>query len=122
MVNELDLLFLKGSEDKNKQDSGTPEWTEFDSKVYQNFLNKLEEYCERQEREQEDVYKVPASGSSIWLGSAKITFYGPLENDYQYGRRIDLNTRQENKYSIVCKIVYGNNRFFDDWRCTTGNY
>ena len=109
--NELDLLFLKGSEDKNKQDSGTPEWTEFDSKVYQNFLNKLEEYCERQEREQEDVYKVPASGSSIWLGSAKITFYGPLENDYQYGRRIDLNTRQENKYSIVCKIVYGNNSF-----------
>ena len=40
-----------------------------------------------------------------------MTFYGPLENDYQYGRKVDLNTRQENKYSIVTKIVYGSNSF-----------
>ena len=56
-------------------------------------------------------YVVPTAGETISLGEAKMTFYGPLENDYQYGRKVDLNTRQENKYSIVTKIVYGSNSF-----------
>ena len=54
---------------------------------------------------------MPTAGETISLGEAKMTFYGPLENDYQYGRTVDLNTRQENKYSIVTKIVYGSNSF-----------
>ena len=41
----------------------------------------------------------------------RITFYGPLENNYKYGRQVDLNVRQENKYSIVTRIVYGKNSF-----------
>lgn len=109
--NELNFSYWEGSQDKEKQDSEPPEWTEFDSGVYRTFLQKLEEYCDREGREQEDVYKVPEPGSSISLGSAKLTFYGPLENDYQYGRQVDLNARQENKYSIVCKITYGSNSF-----------
>ena len=54
---------------------------------------------------------MPTAGDTINFGEAKMTFYGPLENDYQYGRKVDLNTRQENKYSIVTKIVYGSNSF-----------
>ena len=56
-------------------------------------------------------YVVKTAGDTINFGEAKMTFYGPLENDYQYGRKVDLNTRQENKYSIVTKIVYGSNSF-----------
>ena len=46
-----------------------------------------------------------------------MTFYGPLDNTYRYGRAQDapnLNTRQVNKYSIVTRIVYGSNSFFND--------
>ena len=31
--------------------------------------------------------------------------------DFTYGRKVDLNIRQENKYSIVCKVEYGKNSF-----------
>ena len=117
--NDLNIQYLKSSEDKSKQSSDETNWTEFDTKIYKNFKaalearNKLAEEAEdKTEKENLKVdYVVPTAGETISLGEAKMTFYGPLENDYQYGRTVDLNTRQENKYSIVTKIVYGSNSF-----------
>ena len=57
---------------------------------------------------------MPQAGTSVKLGEAVMTFYGPLDNTYRYGRAQDapnLNTRQVNKYSIVTRIVYGSNSF-----------
>jgi len=117
--NDLNIQYLKSSEDKSKQSSDETNWTEFDTKIYKNFKaalearNKLAEEAEdKTEKENLKVdYVVPTAGETISLGEAKMTFYGPLENDYQYGRKVDLNTRQENKYSIVTRIVYGSNSF-----------
>ena len=117
--NDLNIQYLKSSEDKSKQSSDETNWTEFDTKIYKNIKaalearNKLAEEAEdKTEKENLKVdYVVPTAGETISLGEAKMTFYGPLENDYQYGRTVDLNTRQENKYSIVTKIVYGSNSF-----------
>lgn len=117
--NNLNIQYLKSSEDKSKQSSDETNWTEFDTKIYKNFKaalearNKLAEEAEdKTEKENLKVdYVVPTAGETISLGEAKMTFYGPLENDYQYGRKVDLNTRQENKYSIVTRIVYGSNSF-----------
>ena len=117
--NDLNIQYLESSEDKSKQSSDETNWTEFDTKIYKNFKaalearNKLAEEAEdKTEKENLKVdYVVPTAGDTINFGEAKMTFYGPLENDYQYGRKVDLNTRQENKYSIVTKIVYGSNSF-----------
>lgn len=117
--NDLNIQYLKSSEDKSKQSSDETNWTEFDTKIYKNFKaalearNKLAEEAEdKTEKENLKVdYVVPTAGETISLGEAKMTFYGPLENDYQYGRTVDLNTRQVNKYSIVTRIVYGSNSF-----------
>lgn len=109
--NDLKLEYWEGSDDKDKQETEPAEWTEFDSEVYKNFKEKLNERCELEGKDVEEFYQVPEAGSSVYLGSAKLTFYGPLANDYEYGRSVDLNTRQENKYSIVCKITYGKNSF-----------
>lgn len=117
--NDLNIQYLKSSEDKSKQSSDETNWTEFDTKIYKNFKaalearNKLAEEAE-DETEKENLkvdYVVPTAGDTINFGEAKMTFYGPLENDYQYGRKVDLNTRQVNKYSIVTRIVYGSNSF-----------
>lgn len=109
--NDLNVEYLK-SED---QTSETASWTEFDTKVYQNFKQALEERNEKAEnfwnRKLKVDYVVPSAGDEISFGEAKIKFFGTLENDYQYGRKVDLNTRQENKYSIVTKITYGKNTF-----------
>ena len=110
--NDLNVEYLK-SED---QTSETASWTEFDTKVYNNFKQTLEE---RNEKAQSHFwnsklkvdYVVPTAGDEISFGGAKIQFFGTLENDYQYGRKVNLNTRQENKYSIVTKITYGKNTF-----------
>ena len=117
--NDLNIQYLESSEDKSKQSADETNWTEFDTKIYKNFKtalearNKLAEQAEdKTEKENLKVdYVVPTAGETINFGEAKMTFYGPLENDYQYGRKVDLNTRQENKYSIVTKIVYGSNSF-----------
>lgn len=117
--NDRNIQYLESSSDKDKQTSEETSWTEFDTKVYKNFLaaldarNKLAEGSEDQPA-QKDLYVdyvTPEAGQTINFGEAQMTFYGPLENDYQYGRKVDLNTRQENKYSIVTKIVYGSNSF-----------
>lgn len=105
--NPKELKYLASSDNKDEQSAETAEEAEFDSKVYQNVLEAIQV----REDAGETKYETPKAGSSIMLGEAKVTFYGPLENKYQYGRKVDLNTRQENKYSIVCKIVYGNNTF-----------
>lgn len=109
--NELDLKFLQTGVEGEKQETAPQEWETVDTNVYKTFVAKLEEYCEETGREKEEVYQVPEAGSSVYLGSAKMTFYGPLENNYQYGRRVDLDVRQGNKYSIVSKITYGKNTF-----------
>lgn len=117
--NDLNTQYLESSDDKDKQTSDETSWTEFDTKTYKNFKTALEERNKlaeeaKDETEKENLkvdYEVPEAGKTISFGEAKMTFYGPLENDYQYGRKVDLNTRQENKYSIVTKIVYGNNSF-----------
>lgn len=127
--NDLNIQYLKSSEDKSKQSSDETNWTEFDTKIYKNFKaalearNKLAEEAEdKTEKENLKVdYVVPTAGETISLGEAKMTFYGPLENDYQYGRTVDLNTRQENKYSIVTKIVLRKQLFLNDRRCPERN-
>lgn len=43
--------------------------------------------------------------------SLKWKFYGPIANNYRYGKQVDLNTRQINKYSIVTRVIYGKNSF-----------
>ena len=110
--NDLNVEYLK-SED---QTSETASWTEFDTKVYNNFKQILEERNEKANShfwnsKLKVDYVVPTAGDEISFGGAKIQFFGTLENDYQYGRTVNLNTRQENKYSIVTKITYGTNTF-----------
>lgn len=101
--NSLDLIYSSSG----NQDPDDIEDTEFSSKVYEEVKEAIKERVDAGETE----YEVPAAGSSIYLGSAKITFYGPLNMDFTYGRKVDLNIRQENKYSIVCKVEYGKNSF-----------
>lgn len=114
--NDLNVEYLKSSDNKDEQSSETARWTEFDTQVYNNFKQTLEERNEKAEnsflkRKLKVKYVVPTAGDEISFGGAKIKFYGTLENDYQYGRKVNLNTRQENKYSIVTKITYGSNTF-----------
>lgn len=113
--NDLNVQYLASSDKKSEQSSETTSWTEFDKKVYKDFKAAWEtRNKEAEEAHDESLkvdYVVPTAGETISFGEAKMTFYGPLENDYQYGRTVNLNTRQENKYSIVTKIVYGNNSF-----------
>lgn len=113
--NDLNIQYLESSDKKAEQSSETASWTEFDTQVYKNFKTALEERNKKAEEEKDDTLKVeyviPTAGETISFGEAKMTFYGPLENDYVYGRQVDLNTRQQNKYSIVTKIVYGSNSF-----------
>ena len=109
--NDLNVEYLK-SED---QTSETASWTEFDTNTYKKFKQALEERNEKAEnfwnRKLKVDYVVPTAGDEISFGDAKIQFFGILDNDYQYGRKVNLNTRQENKYSIVTKITYGSNTF-----------
>lgn len=56
----------------------------------------------------------PEVGSKAYLGSAKITFYGPGRNNFTFGRQLSessFKTRQINKFSIVCRITYGKNSY-----------
>lgn len=101
--NNFDLSYSSSG----NQDPDDIEDTEFSSEVYEAVKAAIQE----REDAGETVYEVPAAGDSINLGSAKITFYGPLNMDFTYGRKVDLNIRQENKYSIVCKVEYGKNSF-----------
>lgn len=54
---------------------------------------------------------VPRIKSSIYLGKAKLTFYSPSRTNFKYGREVDFNSRQINKFSLVCRITYGKNSF-----------
>lgn len=54
---------------------------------------------------------VPSVKSSIYLGKAKLTFYSPGRTNFKYGREVDFNSRQINKFSLVCRITYGKNSF-----------
>ena len=112
--NPLEFRYLESSDDKEKQSEETARWTSFDSKTYETLKERLNKRNASKNEALHIKYVVPTEGQTIKLGEAKITFYGPLKNDYKYGRSMDapdLNTRQENKYSIVTRIVYGNNSF-----------
>ena len=54
---------------------------------------------------------VPRMKSSVYLGKAKLTFYSPGRTNFKYGREVDFNSRQVNKFSLVCRITYGKNSF-----------
>lgn len=112
--NPLEFEYLGSSEEKEKQREETARWTSLDSKTYQMLKNKIEKRNSATDEALHIQYVVPTAGTSIYLGQAKITFYGALDNNYKYGKAQvapDLNTRQINKYSIVTKIVYGSNSF-----------
>ena len=106
--NSLEMTYLRSNDNVKKQTSETAKWTKFDSDTYQNVKDEIEK---RNSEEDEYLHVIPKAGSKIYLGQAQITFYGPLENNYKYGRQVNLNVRQENKYSIVTRIVYGKNSF-----------
>lgn len=101
------LEYLESSDNKEEQSEETAQWTEFSSVLYTNVMQAIQ----MREDAGETCYEVPEAGETIPFGGAKLTFFGPLENNYQYGRAVDLNTRQENKYSIVAKIQNGSNTF-----------
>ena len=112
--NPLEFEYLESSEDKEKQTEETARWTAFDTQTYQTFKKKLEKRNSYKDASLHIQYVVPQAGTSVKLGEAVMTFYGPLDNTYRYGRAQDapnLNTRQVNKYSIVTRIVYGSNSF-----------
>ena len=48
---------------------------------------------------------VPRMKSSVYLGKAKLTFYSPGRTNFKYGREVDFNSRQVNKFSLVCRIT-----------------
>lgn len=101
--NSLSLIY----QSSGNEDPDDIEDTEFSSETYQ----EVKEEIQKRVDEGKTEYEVPTAGSSVYLGGARITFYGPLNMDFIYGRKVDLNIRQENKYSIVCKISYGKNSF-----------
>lgn len=110
----MEFEYLESSEDKEKQTEETARWTAFDTQTYQTFKKKLEKRNSYRDASLHIQYVVPQAGTSVKLGEAIMTFYGPLDNTYRYGRAQDapnLNTRQVNKYSIVTRIVYGSNSF-----------
>ena len=109
--NPLELTYLRSSENVKKQTSETAKWTKFDSDTYKNVKKEIERRNNEEDESLHVKYVTPKAGSKIYLGQAQITFYGPLENNYKYGRQVNLNIRQENKYSIVTRIVYGKNSF-----------
>lgn len=101
--NSLSLIY----QSSGNEDPDDIEDTEFSSETYQ----EVKEEIQKRVDEGKTEYEVPTAGSSVYFGGARITFYGPLNMDFIYGRKVDLNIRQENKYSIVCKISYGKNSF-----------
>ena len=109
--NSLEMTYLRSNDNVKKQTSETAEWTKFDSDTYQNVKDEIEKRNSEEDESLHVKYVIPKAGSKIYLGQAQITFYGPLENNYKYGRQVNLNVRQENKYSIVTRIVYGKNSF-----------
>lgn len=109
--NSLEMTYLRSNDNVKEQTSETAKWTKFDSNTYQKVKDEIEKRNSEEEESLHVKYVIPKAGSKIYLGQAQITFYGPLENNYKYGRQVDLNVRQENKYSIVTRIVYGKNSF-----------
>lgn len=109
--NNLQFEYLKSSNDVDKQNAETARWTAYDTKQYQQFKDALKKRNDEEDASLHISYLMPKAGSKISLGKAQITFYGPLKNDYKYGKKVDLNIRQVNKYSIVTKVVYGQNSF-----------
>ena len=109
--NSLEMTYLRSNDNVKKQTSETAKWTKFDSDTYQNVKDEIEKRNSEEDDSLHVKYVIPKAGSKIYLGQAQITFYGPLENNYKYGRQVNLNVRQENKYSIVTRIVYGKNSF-----------
>lgn len=112
--NSLSLIY----QSSGNEDPDDIEDTEFSSETYQ----EVKEEIQKRVDEGKTEYEVPTAGSSVYLGGARITFYGPLNMDFIYGRKVDLNIRQENKYSIVCKISYGKNSFLIDRRRSERNH
>mgnify|MGYP002690862913 FL=1 len=97
--NPLEFEYLESSEDKEKQTEETARWTAFDTQTYQTFKKKLEKRNSYKDASLHIQYVVPQAGTSVKLGEAVMTFYGPLDNTYRYGRAQDapnLNTRQVN--------------------------
>lgn len=109
--NSLEMTYLRSNDNVKKQTSETAKWTKFDSDTYQNVKDEIEKRNSEEDESLHVKYVIPKAGSKIYLGQAQITFYGPMENNYKYGRQVNLNVRQENKYSIVTRIVYGKNSF-----------
>lgn len=109
--NSLEMTYLRSNDNVKEQTSETAKWTKFDSDTYQNVKDEIEKRNSEEDESLHVKYVIPKAGSKIYLGQAQITFYGPLENNYKYGRQVNLNVRQENKYSIVTRIVYGKNSF-----------
>ena len=109
--NSLEMTYLRSNDNVKEQTSETAKWTKFDSDTYQNVKDKNKKRNSEEDESLHVKYVIPKAGSKIYLGQAQITFYRPLENNYKYGRQVNLNVRQENKYSIVTRIVYGKNSF-----------
>ena len=76
--NPLEFEYLESSEDKEKQTEETARWTAFDTQTYQTFKKKLEKRNSYKDASLHIQYVVPQAGTSVKLGEAVMTFYGPL--------------------------------------------
>lgn len=84
---------------------------EFNKEFYKETLEAIDSYADRNGKD-ENFYEVPVMGNTVSIGSAHLQFYGPAdESNYQYGRAVNLDIREINKRSIVCKITNGKNTF-----------
>ena len=107
--NDINLKLLQSSDNLTQQTVQTATMKEYrDSEgIYETVIEKINQRISQGKMQ----YIVPKPGQRIKIGGATLTFYGPIQNNYAYARRGDLNYRQVNKYSIVSKLSYGKNTF-----------
>lgn len=107
--NDINQKLLQSSDDLKQQTAQTAIMKEYRDPegVYKSVIEKMEQRIAQGKMQ----YIIPKPGQKVKIGKAVLTFYGPIQNNYAYARRGDLNYRQVNKYSIVSKLSYGKNTF-----------
>ncbi|MBS7007535.1 ComEC/Rec2 family competence protein [Anaerostipes sp.] len=108
---DIDVEKIYGNNRELKYAGANGDDKEFSKAFYEDTLEAIDAYAERNNKG-ENFYEVPAMGSTVNVGNARMQFYGPAdEASYQFGRKVNLDIREINKRSIVCRITNGSNTF-----------
>lgn len=108
---DIDVAKIYGNNRDLKYTGANGDDKEFSKAFYEDTLEAIDAYAERNNKG-ENFYEVPAMGSIENIGKTRMQFYGPVdESSFQYGRKVNLDIREINKRSIVCKITNGSNTF-----------